>query len=435
MSSEVVIRVENLSKYYHVYATPYDRFKQFVLPAFRGMLGRASRNYFDEFRALSDVSFDIKKGEVVGIIGRNGSGKSTLLQLICGTLSPTGGLVQTQGRIAALLELGSGFNPEFSGRENVYLNAAILGLSKEETDRKYDEILAFADIGDFIARPVKTYSSGMIVRLAFAVASCVDPDILVVDEALAVGDIAFQHKCFTRIRDLRARGATILFVSHDLGSVVEFCDRAYVMNSGRVVYTGTAAEAVNSFKKMISFDAFRKDEEDLRNPSVRSDVRNANLSDSYEVNQSNSEYGSGAAVIYDWGVRGADGSLVSSFESRDVVEIEMFVRFNRFCANPIIGYFISDSKGREIVGTNSAYEGVSVGPRNAGDEVRITFRQALRVSPGEYFLNLGCSEYAGDEVLAHHRLYQLTSLLVFSMKQFVGFCRLDTAIDVEGLVK
>ena len=199
-SNDIAISVSNLSKCYQIYDNPRDRLKQFVMPRIRRVAGKPQKQYFREFWALKEVSFDISKGEVVGIIGRNGSGKSTLLQMFCGTLNPTSGNVQTHGRIAALLELGSGFNPEFTGRENVYMNAAVLGLSKDEIDSRYDEIAMFADIGDFIEQPVKTYSSGMVVRLAFAVASCVDPEILVVDEALAVGDSVFQAKCFRRFQ-------------------------------------------------------------------------------------------------------------------------------------------------------------------------------------------------------------------------------------------
>lgn len=222
MSSEHAIVVSCLSKCFHIYDTPRDRLLQ--------MLARGRRQYYREFWAMRDVSFTIGKGETVGIVGRNGSGKSTLLQLICGTLNPSGGEIQTHGRIAALLELGSGFNPEFSGRENVYMNAAVLGLSREETEARFAEIEAFAEIGEFIDQPVKTYSSGMMVRLAFAVAINVDAQVLIVDEALAVGDELFQRKCYARIEALKQKGATILFVSHSGGTVIELCDRALLLD-------------------------------------------------------------------------------------------------------------------------------------------------------------------------------------------------------------
>jgi lipopolysaccharide transport system ATP-binding protein len=252
MSSNIAIKVENLSKFYQIYDQPHDRLKQFILPRLQGMVGWQPEQYFREFRALKDVSFEVKKGETVGIIGRNGSGKSTLLQMICGTLNPTGGSIQTHGRIAALLELGSGFNPEFTGRENVYMNAAVLGLHREEIDERFDDIAAFADIGDFIEQPSKTYSSGMMVRLAFAVAISVDPDILIVDEALAVGDGPFQRKCYSRIEEIKNNGASILFVTHSTQTVIEICNRAILMNQGAILFDGDSHRAVNSYYQLNS---------------------------------------------------------------------------------------------------------------------------------------------------------------------------------------
>ena len=236
MSSEVAIRVSGLSKCYEIYDSPRDRLKQFF-KSWRST-SRQGKNYFREFWALRDVSFEVRKGEVIGIIGRNGSGKSTLLQLICGTLSPTGGKVETIGRIAALLELGSGFNPEFTGRENVFLNGALLGLSTQEMEQRFSAIEAFADIGEFIDQAVKTYSSGMMVRLAFSVAVHVDPDILVVDEALSVGDIAFRNRCMEFIQRLMARGVTILFVTHDLGTLQLLCSRVIWLSHGITAGSG-----------------------------------------------------------------------------------------------------------------------------------------------------------------------------------------------------
>nr|WP_305909910.1 ABC transporter ATP-binding protein [Methylomarinum sp. Ch1-1]MDP4522849.1 ABC transporter ATP-binding protein [Methylomarinum sp. Ch1-1] len=239
MSSDIAIKVENLSKCYQIYDQPHDRLKQSIFPRFQRLVGKQPKQYFREFWALKDVSFEINKGETIGIIGRNGSGKSTLLQLICGTLNPTSGSIQTNGRIAALLELGSGFNPEFTGRENVYMNASVLGLSMEETNTRFADIIEFADIGDFINQPVKTYSSGMMVRLAFAVIAHVDADILVIDEALAVGDAVFTQKCMRYIRRFQEKG-TLLFVSHDMGAILNLCETGVWIHHGIVQELGEA---------------------------------------------------------------------------------------------------------------------------------------------------------------------------------------------------
>lgn len=251
MSYEIAISVENLSKCYQIYNQPQDRLKQLVYPQLKRFFGKPSRQYFREFWALKDISFEVKKGESVGILGRNGSGKSTLLQMICGTLSPTQGSIITNGRIAALLELGSGFNPEFSGRENVYMNGALLGLSSREIDDRFDAIASFADIGDFIEQPTKTYSSGMMIRLAFAVQVQVEPDILIVDEALAVGDALFQKRCFQRIEQLVSNGTTLLFVSHDQESIRTLTHRALLLKQGRTTAWGVSSEVVLEYRRQL----------------------------------------------------------------------------------------------------------------------------------------------------------------------------------------
>lgn len=251
MSSELAIRVEGVGKCYQVYEKPHDRLKHFILPHFRSLLRQPAKAYCRDFWALQGVSFEVRKGETVGIVGRNGSGKSTLLQLICGTLAPTSGSVFTNGRIAALLELGSGFNPEFTGRENVYLNAAILGLSAAETGSRFESIVDFAEIGDFIDQPVKVYSSGMMLRLAFAVQASLEPDILIVDEALAVGDERFQRKCFARLEELKKNGAAILFVSHAGSQIVELCDSALLLEQGELLAQASPADVVRSYQRFI----------------------------------------------------------------------------------------------------------------------------------------------------------------------------------------
>jgi ABC-type polysaccharide/polyol phosphate transport system ATPase subunit len=248
MSSDAAIRVQGLGKSYQIYEHPADRLKQFVVPRLQRLAGlRRRKRYFRDFAALQDVSFEVAKGQTLGIIGRNGSGKSTLLQIICGTLAPTAGTVEVNGKVAALLELGAGFNPEFTGRENVQMNAALLGLSEGQIEERFQRIVDFADIGSFVEQPVKTYSSGMFVRLAFAVAVHTEPAILVVDEALSVGDIAFQNKCLQKIKELKDRGTSILFVSHDLSTVQIICDRAVWLQDGRLVKQGDAISVCQDY--------------------------------------------------------------------------------------------------------------------------------------------------------------------------------------------
>ncbi|MGK3126780.1 ABC transporter ATP-binding protein [Candidatus Pantoea formicae] len=245
------ICIQNISKCYQIYNNPRDRLKQFVVPKFQQLLGRDRTQFYSEFWALQDINFEVKKGESAGIIGRNGSGKSTLLQIITGTLTPTTGQVSTQGRIAALLELGSGFNPEFTGRENIYLNGAVLGLSKKEIDNKFDAIASFADIGSHLDQPVKTYSSGMMVRLAFAVQVQLEPDILIVDEALAVGDALFQKRCFRQIEKLTSNGVTLLFVSHDQESVRTLTNKSVLLDRGKQIKTGLSSEVLLDYRRLL----------------------------------------------------------------------------------------------------------------------------------------------------------------------------------------
>lgn len=281
MSSDVAIRVRDVSKHYLMFERPEDRLKQMIVPRLQRLAGRPPKRYFQDFAALSGISFEVGRGETVGIIGRNGCGKSTLLQIVCGTLQPSTGTVEVNGRIAALLELGAGFNPEFTGRENVYMNAAILGLSRAETDARFDDIARFADIGIFIDQPVKTYSSGMYVRLAFAVAINVDPDILVVDEALAVGDEAFQRKCFARIEDIKDKGGTILFVSHGAQTIIQLCDRAMLFDRGEKILEGRPKTVVSQYQRLVN--ASKKSAGEIRRQIVASRIeahgRHASQSD------------------------------------------------------------------------------------------------------------------------------------------------------------
>ncbi len=314
-SNEIAIEVKGLSKCYQIYDRPRDRLKQFFAPKLQRAVRRESRRYFREFWALRDVSFSINKGETVGIIGRNGAGKSTLLQMICGTLTPTAGEIQVNGRIAALLELGAGFNPEFTGRDNVYLNGSVLGFSREQIDARFQEIIDFADIGEFIDQPVKTYSSGMYVRLAFAVQACVDPEILIVDEALAVGDIGFQYKCYKRMEALRAKGVTIIMVTHSTGSILEYADRCLVMNDGQLVGdTHDVLAAVLAYEKgMLLTQAAPKEKRQHVDGSAVKDVATLQAIQSEQTNIEVGEkrFGTARAIIENLQIYKADGTPLS----------------------------------------------------------------------------------------------------------------------------
>ena len=366
-SDNIAISVKNLGKRYEIYDTPRDRLKQFIMPKLRRLAGRTEKQYFREFWALKDVSFEIRKGETVGIIGRNGSGKSTLLQLICGTLYPTSGTVQTNGRVAALLELGSGFNPEFTGRENVYMNASVLGLSKEEIDGRFNDIISFADIGDFIEQPVKTYSSGMMVRLAFAVIAHVDADILVVDEALAVGDAFFTQKCMRFLRSFMSKG-TVLFVSHDTGSIKNLCNHAVWLEKGQVLKEGEPKEVCELY-----LEAFYEAQQGvstttrLKTPSALEDfspakdarlefINASNLRNDLQVfkfDPSAASFGKGGAQVVDVRLLDHDERPLSWIVGGEKVVLRVVAMAHQDLDSPIVGFYVKDRLGQALFGENT----------------------------------------------------------------------------------
>ena len=363
-SDEVVLRIQHISKRFEIYDKPRHRLQQ--------MLFGRWKTYYHEFRALSDIDFEVRKGECVGIIGLNGAGKSTLLQIVTGTLQPTEGTVERHGRIAALLELGSGFNPEFTGRENVFMNAAILGLTKAETDAKYDDIVAFADIGEFIDRPVKTYSSGMMVRLAFAVNAFVDPDILIVDEALAVGDAVFQQKCMRFIRKFKETH-TILFVSHDTAAVVNLCDRAILLDHGQVKMTGSPKDVSEQYLKDLYSDTQNveagrpeRNPQPERNPHLERqdgeyyDMRRDLINGSEYRNDievfkfsKESSFGAGGAEIENVYFTDREGRPLSWIVGGEIVRLTIMVRVHKDMESPIVGFTVKDHLGQWILGDNT----------------------------------------------------------------------------------
>lgn len=437
-SDDVAIRVENLCKRYEIYAAPRDRLKQFVLPPLQRFARRPSEQYFREFWALKDVSFEVKRGETVGIIGRNGSGKSTLLQIICGTLSPTSGNIRTNGRIAALLELGSGFNPEFTGRENVYLNGAILGLDEAEIDARFDDIAAFADIGDFIEQPVKTYSTGMIVRLAFAVAINVDPQILIVDEALSVGDELFQRKCFSRIEAIKNNGSTILFVSHSGATIVEFCDYAVLLDSGEKLAIGAPKAIVGKYQKLIYAPQDKREEirEEIRTFDVNSESadpysipdrsiekRNidknqiAEFFDPNLIPQSTLEYEAHGVYIESPEILTLSGERVNCLNRGKIYRYAYSVRFDKAVTNVRFGMLIKTISGFELGGAVSAASiGDSIKYLAPNTIARVEFRFNCNLNPGLYFLNAGVTGIDFEDEIYLHRVLDICMFKVLPLE-------------------
>jgi len=427
---DVAISVKDLGKCFHIYDKPRDRLLQ--------MFARRHKKFYREFWALRNVSFDIRRGETVGIVGRNGSGKSTLLQIICGTLNPTSGSVATHGRIAALLELGSGFNPEFTGRENVYLNASVLGLSVAEIDARYDEIVAFANIGDFIAQPVKTYSSGMLVRLAFAVAINVDPEILIVDEALSVGDELFQRKCFARIEAIRAKGATILFVSHSGSTIVDLCDTAILMDAGDKLLEGVPKQIVGRYQKLLYAppdkqaevrEQIQRAEESrlhLGGDNVHSEHAPALLPEADEQERFDSglkptstiEYASNGALIEAVEIRTLGDRRVNHLVRGREYRYMYSVRFQEAASNVRFGMMIKTLNGIELGGAvSSPANRIALDRVAAGAVYKVEFRFTCSLNAGLYFLNAGVAGAINGEESYLHRLVDVSMFRVQSSEQ------------------
>ena len=405
---------------YKLYDKPSDRLKE--------ALGLTRKKLYKEHYALRDVNFDIQEGECVGIIGTNGSGKSTILKIITGVLTPTQGEVKVDGRISALLELGAVFNMEYSGLENVYLNGTMIGFSKEEIDARLDDILEFADIGDFIHQPVKTYSSGMFVRLAFAVAINIDPEILVVDEALSVGDVFFQAKCYHKFEEFKKQGKTILFVSHDLSSVSKYCDRVILLNKGVKLDEGSPKQMVDLYKQLlVGQDPVKQQEADKEKKAAVQSEGTGN----FQANPNMLEYGNRMAEIIHFEVLDDRGMLSNTIEKGTEFKIRMKVHFNEDIQEPIMAYTFKNIKGTEITGTNTMFEKAQVARSGAGDECTVTFTQNMDLQGGEYLLSFGCTGYKDGDFTVFHRLYDACNITVVSSKNTVGFYDMNSRIEIQ----
>lgn len=435
---DLAVRVDNVSKHYLMFERPEHRLKQMIVPRVQRAMGRPPHQYYQDFAALNGVSLEVKRGETVGIIGRNGSGKSTLLQIVCGTLQPSSGSVTVNGRIAALLELGAGFNPEFTGRENVYLNAAILGLSRSEVDARFDDIARFADIGAFIDQPVKTYSSGMYVRLAFAVAINVEPDILVIDEALAVGDEAFQRKCFARIEDIRDEGGTILFVSHGAQTIVQLCDRAMLFDRGELILEGQPKAVVSQYQRFVNLvgdevepvrdrikamnaqlsvgskHADLQGRTDTPTPKPTSDGRLEDDESWFDPNLSSPskvEYESRGASIRDVEIVTQDGRRVNNLLSGGKYIYQYVVDFSKDVENVGFGMMIKTPQGFGLGGGATDFTPtLRLQRAEAGTCYQVRFELVWHLNPGTYFLNAGVT---GTSAGNHNYTHRLLDALAF----------------------
>jgi ABC-type polysaccharide/polyol phosphate transport system ATPase subunit len=359
----VALKVERVSKQYRIYARPGDRLAESLT---RGRLKRHR-----EFWALSDISFEVEAGTTTGVIGPNGCGKSTLLQIIAGTLEPTTGSVWREGRVAALLELGAGFDPEFTGAENVYMNAALMGLSRRETERLFPDIERFAEIGQFMQQPVKTYSSGMFVRLAFAVASNVEPDILIIDEALAVGDAVFQHRCLRRIKEIQERGSTVLFVSHDAAAVRALCSRAILLGSGRVLNDGTPTEVLNQYQKIVMEREQAFEDESAK--TEEGDADEATDGEALTPLRYDYRHGDGTAEIIGAELLDASRREAGVVESGTPLTLRVRARFNRDADDAVVGFLFNDSRGVHAYGTNTKEQQIDLGALRRGETIEVSF--------------------------------------------------------------
>lgn len=429
-SDDVVIRVESVSKRFELYAHPRDQLKQFVLPRLRRLAGLSERQYFKEFWALQDISLEVRKGESCGIVGLNGSGKSTLLQIITGTLTPTLGQVSAQGRIAALLELGSGFNPEFTGLENVYMNGALLGFSRQQVADKLDDIQAFADIGDHFNQPLATYSSGMQMRVAFAVATAFDPDILIIDEALAVGDAYFQQKCFHRLEKFKERGGTMLFVSHDANTVKHLCDKALLISHGRTVSYGVPRDVIDLYQGLVAqkTDMGEREVVVTQNPSASASWQKATTI------TSNDE-----AELIDFKLLGANAQQVTYLESETQLTVEYTVKLHKHFDRPAFGLIVRDRIGRSIFETSTYAMRMNEEPLNAGAQVVVRFVFNFNLRAGQYSFSIGVANrgFARSEFeeysLLMHDVEQLQVIESPTAPYYGGIFNMNPAVSVEVL--
>ncbi len=428
MDNDLMIEIRDLTKVYKMYDKPIDRLKE--------SLSITHKQYSKDFYALSNINLEIHRGENIGIIGTNGAGKSTLLKIITGVLSPTSGTVKVNGKISALLELGAGFNPEYTGLENIYLNGTMMGYTREEVNAKVDGILQFADIGEFIHQPVKTYSSGMFARLAFAVAINVEPEILIVDEALSVGDVFFQAKCYKKFEELKANGTTILFVSHDLSSINKYCDKVVFMNKGNKIAEGVPKDMIDLYKKyqvnqIPSLSDPLVEEENMLDEVTSVKQQGGLWKVQLSLNPHINEYGNMMGEIFDFAILDEKNRITNTLSKGSEFTIKMHVKFYSAIEDPIFAFTILNMQGTELAGTNTMLENIGLLQVEAGEERTITFTQPIDLQGGSYLLSLGLTGYRNGEFTVYHRLYEVCDIIVVSAKNSVGYYDMNSRITIE----
>ena len=434
-NSENIIEIKNLKKDYKMYKSKKARLLEAVVPFYKN---------HETFSAIDGLNLTLKKGEVLGILGKNGAGKSTLLKMITGVVTPTSGEIKVNGKISSLLELGAAFNSELTGIENIYQHGQVMGLTNEQIEATKQDIIDFADIGDHLYQPVKTYSSGMFARLAFACAINVDPDVLIVDEVLSVGDMAFQLKCFKKFEQFKEKGKTILFVTHNVTDVIRNCTRAIIINGGKKIYDGDVKGGVEKYKKIIvkldedreQIDKKEKLEQeqiqDIKTKKVK--LPQGEWKKNYTINPNIIEYGNGQADLIDFGIFDTEGNILTSIENDKEVVLKSKVVFHDKVTDPIFTMTVKDFKGLDMMGTNTVQEKIVTGDFEKGDTAVAEFRQKLSLAPNKYTLSFSCTHFnANGELEVLSRKYDALLVEITSNKDCVGLYRLDSDITVTKM--
>lgn len=434
--NEIAIKITGLCKNYKMFNRKRDRLIETIIPGIKR---------HSEFSAIKDLDLTIKKGEAIGILGKNGAGKSTLLKMITGVVIPSGGKIEVNGKISSLLELGAAFNMDLTGEENIYQHGQVMGLTKEQIEATKQDVIDFADIGEHLYQPVKTYSSGMFARLAFACAINVNPDILIVDEVLSVGDIAFQLKCFKKFEEFKKKEKTLLFVTHNVADVIRNCNRAIIINKGQKIYDGNVKDGVEKYKKIIvgidtenSVDEISEEinnnlkiEDEIKN--IKSDQNNnKEWKENFVQNPNAIEYGNGKAEVIDFGVFDTKGNILNSIDNDKTVVLKSKIVFNEKIVDPIFTMTVKDFKGLDMMGTNTLNEKIVTGIYEKGEEVIVEFKQKLSLAPNKYTLSFSCTRYnAKGELEVLSRKYDALLIDISSNKDCVGLYRLDSDIKIE----